>query len=84
MTSPGSPFIRISLVDETFNEILNIVVNRSIVGKLDILSTSVEKSALNSIIIASAILNATPTSRSIAGKGTTIKMMMESMYSPMA
>ena len=76
--------MRISLVDETFSEILKIVVNRRIVGKLDMLRTSVENSALKRIIIASAMLKATPTSSTTEGSGTTMKMMIESMYSPMA
>ena len=49
-TAPASPVLSISLVDDTFRDILNIVVNSSNVGKLDKLSASGENNAFSSII----------------------------------
>ena len=68
-TFPGSPVVRISLVDETLSEIRNIVVNKSSVGKKDISSTSFAKRQLNNITRATAILMPSNMSRRKLGMG---------------
>ncbi len=68
-TFPGFPVERISLVDETLSEILNIVVNKSSVGKKDISSTSLTKRQLKSTTRATEILKASMMSRTKEGIG---------------
>ena len=68
-TFPGSPVDKINRVEETFNEIRNMVVNNNSVGKNDISSTSFANNALKRIIIASEILIASMTSNKIEGIG---------------
>ena len=76
ITLPGLPFNKISLVDDTFSDILNSVVNSNIVGNVDIFSTSTENSALNKTIIAMDILSATRTSSIIEGMGIMKNMII--------
>ena len=68
-TFPGFPVRSISLVEEIFSDILNIVVKSNIVGKLDISSASLENIALKRTIIASDKLTASNTSKSTLGIG---------------
>ena len=68
-TFPGSPVDKINRVEETFNEIRNMVVNNNSVGKNDISSTSFANNALKRIIIAREILIASMTSNKIEGIG---------------
>jgi hypothetical protein len=63
-------------VDETLSDILNSVVNSNIVGKVDILRTSGEKSALNRTIIAIDMLKATSISSSHDGIGIMKNIMI--------
>ena len=73
-TLPGAPVERISLVDDTFSEILKIVVNSKRVGKKDISSTSFTNNVLNSIINAIEILIAIITSNKVELIGTMKKI----------
>ena len=57
-TLPGSPVPKISFVEDTFNAILNMVVNKRIVGKKDISKTSFTNIHVNKMVNAMAILNA--------------------------
>ena len=66
-TLPGSPVPRINFVEETFNAILKIVVNKSMVGKKDISNTSFANIQVNKIVKETAILNANKTSNKAAG-----------------
>ena len=61
-TLPGSPVVRISLVEDTFSAILKIVVNKSRVGKKDISRTSCTNRQLNSTTSAMEIFSASITS----------------------
>ena len=62
--------MRISLVEDTFNAIRNMVVNSRIVGKYDISSTSLVNIQTKRMVKDMAILNAINTSTSPAGRGT--------------
>ena len=73
-TFPGSPVLKINLVEETFSEIRKIVVNKSNVGKNDISNTSFTNNALNKTIRAIDILIANITSNKIEGIGIMKKM----------
>ena len=79
-TLPGSPVVRISLVEETFRAILNTVVKSRIVGKYDILSTSLANIQPNRTVNATAILHASNTSRSPAGTDTINMINAASTY----
>ncbi len=83
-TLPGSPVVIINLVEDTFNEIRKIVVNKSIVGNAAIFSTSLENKALNKTTNAIAIFNANKKSNKIDGIGTIRKMIAASKYKPIA
>ena len=79
-TLPGAPVERISLVDDTFSEILKIVVNSKRVGKKDISSTSFTNKVLNNIINAIEILIAIITSNKVELIGTMKKITAASKY----
>ena len=64
--------VRISLVEDIFRAILNMVVNRSMVGKKDISRTSLENMTPNKTVNAMAILHASSTSISPLLMGTII------------
>ena len=81
-TTPGFPVDRISLVDDTFNEIRNIVVNKRRVGKNDISRTSFTKRTLNRIISAIPIFIASITSKSKEGIGMIKNITAQSKYKP--
>jgi hypothetical protein len=81
-TLPGSPVIKINRVDDIFKEIRKIVVNSSIVGKLDIDSASFAKMALNKITIATDRLNVINISSNTELIGTIMKMIAASRYKP--
>ena len=74
------PVVRISRVDETLSEILNIVVNSNSVGKKDISNTSFTNSELNKIIRAMAMLNANIISKRILGIGIIKNKTAKSKY----
>jgi hypothetical protein len=65
-------------VEDTFNEIRNTVENSKIEGKVDIFNTSWLNKAVNKIIIAIDIFNASKKSSKKAGIGM-IKKMIEDM-----
>jgi hypothetical protein len=67
-------------VEDTFNEIRKIVVNKSSVGKNDISSTSFTKSTLNRMISAMERFKASITSKSQDGIGMIKKITAQSKY----
>ena len=73
-TLPGSPVINIKRVDDIFKEIRKIVVNNSIVGKLDIASVSFAKIQLNKMINAMDRLNVIKISSKTDGIGIIMKI----------
>ena len=77
-TTPGFPVERIRRVDDTFKEILKMVVNNKSVGKYDISSTSFTNKTLNRIIRATERLNASITSSKPEGIGTIKKITAQS------
>ena len=79
-TLPGSPVVRINFVEETFNEILKIVVNNSNVGKKDISNTSFTNKTLNKIISAMEMFSASITSSKAAGIGKMKNTIAASKY----
>ncbi len=80
-TLPGFPVVRIRRVEETFSEILKIVVNNSNVGKNDISRTSFTNKQLNSTTSAMEMLNASITSSKPLGIGTIKNTTAASKYS---
>ena len=74
-TLPASPSRKIRRVEDVFSAIRKIVVNRSIVGKKDISSTSLLNIVANNTVSAMEILIASRISRSQEGIGT-INMMI--------
>ena len=81
-TLPGSPVPKISLVEDTLSEILNMVVKSRMVGKACISSGSFENSAINKITSATAILNARSTSSNALGTDIIRKTMAARIYNP--
>ena len=81
-TSPGLPFFKISLVDDTLRAILKIVVNKSIVGNACISNTSLAYKDVNKIINASAILIASIKSSKPEGTVTKRATIAASKYTP--
>ena len=79
-TFPGCPVVRMSLVEDTLSDILNMVVNKSIVGKNDISSTSVANIALNMIVKATAMFIARSTSKRPDEIGTMSIMIAARRY----
>ena len=69
-TFPEVPVFRINLVEDTFIAIRKMVVNKRMVGKYDISSTSLMNMQANRIVKAIAIFNAMNTSSMPAGSGT--------------
>jgi hypothetical protein len=67
-------------VDDTFNEIRKIVVNKSSVGKNDISSTSFTKSTLNNIMSATERFRASMMSKSHDGIGMIKNITAHSRY----
>ena len=84
MTCPGSPFNRISLVEDTFKDIRNTVVNNNSVGKEDMFSTSFDNTELNSIIMEIIILTAIRISRITDGNGMIKNIIIAIIYIPTA
>ena len=77
-TFHGTPVVRINLVEDTFNAILNTVVKSSIVGKYDIFNTSLANIQPNMTVNATDMLQASKTSSSHDGIGTINIMNAES------
>ena len=82
-TSPASPSLNISLVEETLSDILKIVVNNSNVGNEAISSTSFANKALNKTTIATPILNASSISNNHDGIEIMKNNTAERRYIPM-
>lgn len=78
----GFPVDKISTVDETLSEILNIVVNSNSVGKNDISSTSFTKSTLKRMMSAIERLNASITSNRKDGIGMIKNKTAHNRYNP--
>ena len=81
-TFPGFPVVKIRRVEETFNEIRKIVVNKRRVGKNDISSTSFTKRTSNKMIYAKEILIASMTSKSMDGIGMIKNNTANNRYAP--
>ena len=81
-TLPGSPVPSISLVEETFNDILKIVVNKRIVGNAAISNTSFTNNASNKIISAIPMLKASITSNILFGNGIIKNTTAANIYIP--
>ena len=82
-TSPASPSLNISFVDETLSEILKIVVNNNKVGNEAISRTSLANNVLNKITIATPILNASNISNNHDGIEIMKNNTAERRYIPM-
>ena len=68
------------IIEETFNEILKIVVNNNNVGKKDISNTSFANNTLNNIINAMEMFSASITSNNPLGIGKMKKTIAASKY----
>ena len=82
-TCPAYPSRKIIFVDDTFSDILKIVVNNSIVGNAAISSTSLAYNELNNIISATIILNASNMSSNHEGIEIMKNKTADSIYIPM-
>jgi len=81
-TLPGLPELRISLVLDTFKEILNMVVKRIIEGNADIFSTFLANMALNKTTIETDIFKASRISSIMEFMGIIRKMIADNINKP--